>query len=312
MSRLLAALFVLLVSGTALAQPEAKQSQAQSMVIVADDGGLDSGTARALRSVAVGAVRRRGISVSDDPRTEGIHPIDAALARLAREELAVQRIFAVHIGGRLGQKILLSAEELSAATLTPVASASLTAANLEESDTVMSRIIDAVIDRRAVEDSAGLASVTAQESKRFNKKPGERFLELGLPIAFFKGGQTGAPIGFSIGYAYEAQFFRIGATLEGAGRAGQSVGYFGLDVDWLPIDGQISPYLGGGIGYVGANSNGGLGAKVEAGVELLRLYPVRLMAGVEAVVPFFSGSYDNYSQTQDRSVFVLGHLRFAF
>lgn len=307
-----ASLLCLLLTGTAaFAQP--RENQSQAMVVVVDDGGLDTGTVRALRSVAMGAVRRRGVSVSDDSRTEGVHAVNDALGKLAREDLGVQRVFAVRIGGRLGQKILLTAEELSAATLAQVYSASLTAGGLEESDTVMKRLVDAVIDRRPVEDNAGLGSVTAQESKKFNKRPGERFFSLGLPIAFFKGGETGGPFGFSVGYSYEAETFRIGAILEGAARAGQGIGFFGFDADWLPIDGEVSPYLGAGFGYMGANDTGGLGGKAEAGVELFRLHAVRVMAGVELLVPFFSGAYDpQLSSTHNRDFFFLGHVRFAF
>jgi len=58
-----------------------------------------------------------------------------------------------------------------------------------------------------------MTTVTAAESRPFAKKPGERFWFVGLPVALYNGG--GTPAGFSLGYGYEAENFRISVT--GAG-----------------------------------------------------------------------------------------------
>src|SRR6266404_4615083 len=164
-----------------VATPAFSYDRADAVLVVTDDGALDAPTVRAIRNVAVGELRKRGIAISEDRRTDG-----------------VRRVFALRVGGRLGQKIPLSLAELSPDTLAPVYSASLTAGQLEECDVVTERLVDAVLGRSSVESAARMTTVTAAESRPFAKKPGERFWFVGLPVALYNGG--GTPAGFSLGY----------------------------------------------------------------------------------------------------------------
>src|SRR5207248_2140856 len=93
--------------------------------------------------------------------------------------------------------------------------------------------------------NAAMRTVTATEARPFQKKPGERFWVVGLPLLLAHGdGGRNTPSGFSLSYFYEAEAFRVGASAVAASRDGSGLGWFGLDAAWLPLDREISPYLG--------------------------------------------------------------------
>jgi hypothetical protein len=124
------------------------------------------------------------------------------------------------------------------------------------------------------------------EAKPFAKKPGERYWFIGLPVPLFAANQ-GTPLGFSLGYGYEAENFRVNASVGGFGRTDTGIGYGVLEAFWIPLQGEVSPYLGGGLGYMGAGGHGGMGGALEAGIEAFRLHGVRALAGLQVMVPFF-------------------------
>ncbi len=290
------------------ATPTRAQDRADAMLVVADDGALDAPSVRAIYNVAAGELRRRGIALSVDRRTAGVHAIDDALEMLAAD-LDVRRVFALRIGGRLGEKIPLSFDELEPETLSPVYSASLTAMGLEECDLVTARLVDAVIGRRSAESNAQMTTVTATESKPFAKKPGERFWFVGLPVGLYS---SGDPRGFSLGYGYEAENFRISVSGAGYTRGGDGVGYVVMELAFIPFATEFSPYLGGGLGYMGAGNNGGLGAIAEVGLEAFRLHGVRALAGVQLAIPLFDTRDSSAPAIAQRNVYPAAFVRAAF
>ena len=293
--------------------PAAARADSTAAVVVADDGGLEVPAVRAIRAVTAGELRKRGVPVSEDARQEAVQPVDARLTAML-QEIGVTRLFVVRIGGRLGHKVPLSLEEVSTPRLAPVAAASLTATTLDEADVVAVRLVSAVLDRRSADDNAGMRTVTATEARPFQKKPGERFWVVGLPLLLVHGdGDRNTPAGFSLSYFYEAEAFRVGASAVTATRDGSGIGWFGLDAAWLPLDTEISPYLGAGIGYMAAAETGGLGGRISAGLELFRLHGVRLLGGVDAVFPFFSTpSYVLGSPPRVRTVYPMAHVQLGF
>src|SRR5438128_12045853 len=93
MLRLLAAL--LLVA----AVPAFAQDRADAVLVLADDGALDASAVHAIRNVAAGAPRKRGLAPSEDRRADGVRPGDGALASLPAE-VGARRLVALRIGGR--------------------------------------------------------------------------------------------------------------------------------------------------------------------------------------------------------------------
>jgi hypothetical protein len=302
-------LFPWWIASFLVATPAFSYDRADAVLVVTDDGALDAPTVHAIRNVAVSELRKRGIAISDDRRTDGVRPVDDELAMLV-SDLGARRVFALRVGGRLGQKIPLSLAELSPETLAPVYSASLTAGQLEECDVVTERLVDAVLGRSTAESTARMTTVTAAESRPFAKKPGERFWFIGLPVALYNGG--GTPAGFSIGYGYEAENFRISVTGAGYSRGGDGVAYAAMEAAWIPFSTEISPYLGLGVGYMGAGGHGGLGGLVELGVEAFRLHGVRGLVGAQLAVPFFDMQDPAPTAIAHRSVYPAGFVRLAF
>jgi len=114
--------------------------------------------------------------------------------------------------------------------------------------------------------------------------------------------QRGPNWGLGLGADYEWPGFRSGTTLFFGG--GGDWGTFALRADaaWLPLDGPWTPYLGGGIGFIGIgqkrptrNEGEGIGPgymellpllSLQAGAELLRDRGVHLMAGAQLDLPW--------------------------
>jgi hypothetical protein len=291
------------------AAPAFAQERADAVLVLADDGALEAPAIRAIRNVAASELRKRGIVLADERRTAGVQALDDALVDVAAD-VGARRVFALHVGGRLGQKIPLSFDELSADTLAPVYSASLTAMGLEECDVVTARLVDAVLGRRRAESTAEMTTVTATESKPFAKKPGERFWFIGLPVGLYNSGR--APAGFSLGYGYEAENFRISITGAGYSRGGDGVAYLAMEGTWIPFATEFSPFLGAGVGYMGAGGQTGLGGLVEGGIEAFRLHGVRALAGVQIAVPFFDTGQSSSPLVANRTIYPAAFVRVAF
>ena len=297
---------VALVVGSALPCPSFAADDTAALV-VAEDGGLDIPAVRAIRSVTASELRKHGLAVADDGMQDRVQPVDGRLAQ-SLQQIGVSRVFILRIGGQLGQKVPLSLEEVTPQRLTPVAEASLTATSLDEADVVATRLVSAVLARRSADDAATMRTVTVQEARPFLKKPGERFWIAGLPLLLTHGnGDRSTPVGFSLSYFYEAELFRVGASAIAATRDGSALGWFGVDVAWLPLDGEITPYFGAGLGYMGAADTGGLGGRFSVGAELFRLHHVRLLLGLDAVVPFFTTA--STATNQVRAAYPMFHLQ---
>lgn len=251
---------------------------ASAVVVVAEDGDFPAASVRTVRSLAAAELRARGVDVRDDPRFQGTVPIGPeALAAFA--DVGAARVFVLRLG-RLEQKVLITLEELAPPAAAPFAQTHA-ASGLDEADTVIPRLVRAVLDREPFEKSARMQTVTAQESEPLRRKPGEGLFVIGVGLE---------PLGGSLGWSYETRSWRLGVLAQGAD---EGASFFGIDGAWLPLDGDVSPYLGAGLGIVGQEGDGdgdgaALGTKLEAGVEFFRLHRVRLMAGVSAIIPFES------------------------
>jgi hypothetical protein len=246
---------------------------ASALVVVAEDGGFPPPAVRTVRSLAATELRARGIDVREDPRFQDVVSLGPeTLATLA--DAGASRVFVLRLG-RLEQKVLITLEELAPPATVPFAETHA-ASSLDEADTVVPRLVRAVLDREPFEKGARMRTVTVQESEPL--RPGEGLFVIGLGLE---------PLGGSLGWSYEARSWRLGVLAQGAD---EGASFFGIDGAWLPHDGNISPYLGAGLGIVGHDDADGaaLGTKLEAGVEFLRLHRVRLMAGVSATIPFES------------------------
>jgi len=275
-------------------------ARADAVVVVAEGAGSSPEAVETIRSIAATELRAHGVAVLEDTRFRGVVSVDPEAMQAARE-LGADRLFVFRLG-ELRKKILMSLEELQPPSSTPLFVARLTASSLDEADTVVPRLVRAILEREPVEKGARMATVTDNESEPFNKKPGEGLFILGVGLE---------PLGFSIGWSHEAEDWRLGFLAQGGE---DTPSFLGVDGAWIPYDGNTSPYLGVGLGIVGAayeglEDDGGdheaVGAKLEAGVEFFRLHGTRLIAGVNVIIPF-----EELRGTDDVSVGL--HLRVGF
>jgi hypothetical protein len=253
----------------------ASAAQASAVVIVAEGAGFSTESLHTVRSIATTELRARGVSVVEDGSLEGVHPLTPETMALA-ERLGAERAFLFRLG-RLEEKVLMSLEEVEVPSQAPVYVARLTASSLDESDVVIPRLVRAVVNRQPVEEGQRIATMTDQETVPFKKKPGEGLFMLGVGLA---------PLGGSIGWSYEAQYWRLGVLFQGAEN---DPSFFGVEGAWIPFDTNISPYVSAGLGVVGAANDGdgtALGTKLEFGAEFFRLHGVRLLAGASVIIPF--------------------------
>jgi len=287
-------------------------------LILADDGGLDRVTARTLRSLAAQGLRKRGVTVTDDPRFAFVQGVDATLAQVLKET-GVQRVFVLRVGGKLGKKVPLAFEEVDPVRLTSIYAADLVATGMDEADRNIARLVESVLDRKPAGDSAAMTTVTAEEKRPFQKKPSERFVALGFPFGFqgSTGRSYGKPFGLSGAFMIEAENARIDFSTLGEVHSSSGTFWVGISANWLPSDRNITPYIGAGVGYLfigGSDGNGvtrtggGMGLLAEIGVEAMRLHGFRILAGVQMLVPL----YDAKSLTLAMPVTPLVHVRFAF
>ena len=295
----LAALLVCLLAARA-----AQAFDGGAALILADDGGLDRNTSRTLRSITATELRKRGLTVSDDQRFAGVQPVDDHLIEALRN-LNIQRLFVLRIGGKLGRKIPLALEEIDPERFTTVFATDLVATGLEESDRNLKRLVESVLDRKAASDTAGMTTVTNEEKRPFQKKPAEWFKAVGFPFGFqgSAGRSYGTPIGLNLSVMVEIEYARIELQFLGETHGSSATGFAGLMGYWLPSDKQLSPYIGGGLGYMAvrgsdcsagvsceSNWGGGMAAAVEVGVEAFRLQTFRVILGLEGIIPLFDQS----------------------
>jgi hypothetical protein len=265
------------VCAVALVSAAAGTAGANAIVIVAEGADFSAESLRTLRSIATTELRARGVSVVEDERLRGVQPVGPETMGLARD-LGAERIFVLRLG-RLQRKVLMSLEELRPPSETPVDVARLTASSLDESDVVVPRLVRAVLEREPVEAGQRIATMTEEETAPVRKKPGEGLFVLGVGLA---------PLGGSIGWSYEARFWRLGVLFQGAE---DDPSFFGVEGAWIPLDTDISPYVGVALGVVSAASDEGgssAGMKLEVGAEFFRLHGARLFCGASAIVPFES------------------------
>jgi hypothetical protein len=308
---LLPALFALALC----AAPSAALAEGPSALVVADDGGVDMASVRAMKGLALGQLEKRGKRMVSDPRLEGIKQTGPELQQLV-QSLGVERVYVLRVTGRLGHKIPVELEEMTA-DLKPVYGSSITT-TIDEADVIVPRLVDAVVDHKSADDNATMRTVTEREAAPFKKKPGEKYKVVSLPIPIYFGSRpdksgTQTPLGISLGFMYEIENLRIGLDAQFMEHKGVYVGSVIAEGYFLPFETEISPYIGGGIGYLYTDETGGLGAKVEVGVEFLRLHAFRVMVAVEALIPFYDSTNGRSDLVNQRQyVFPAGVVRFAF
>ncbi len=288
-------------------------SAATPATLIVQGAAFSAETRNTLGELTASHLREQGFLVTVQP-TVGEPANPASGARLFRLVL-----------GELGKKILVKLEELAPGTSAATSSAHLFASSIEDVDALIPRLASSVLTGAAVQETATVETVSADEARTNQlRKSGRGSATIGIPMSLVGGGSA---VGVTFGYLYESSGARFGFDL--GGNWGSTGGMLWLSMlgHWVPLSGSWSPYVGGGAGllslwknvttgdpYYGYSTSGGVGAgaKLEAGVQLMRLNSVRMEVGAQLYLPFFQLADPYGSSTGDYAAVPALSMRILF
>jgi len=263
----------------------------EAIVWVADDGGLGAEAAKSARRIAAAALNEHGVETAEPADVDGIHPFDEEARRIS-EELDIEKVFVLRLS-RLGDKVVVTAT-LYDDSFEAVRSRQMTAARIEDLDTVVPRLVLAVQRNDSTSATAEVDTVSERESEPWKKKPGEFLFGLGILLA--GGFHEGAAIqyGLDLKIAYEMKHFRINGEIAGAAGIPEfddALARAGLGVTYLPLARDWSPYVGASLNYMFAGVAGeyspGVGFTPHIGIEGFRLHSARFLVELGVTLPVF-------------------------
>lgn len=266
-----------LTSG-ALAQEQGHATQVQGIAcVLGTHGGIAKADSETIASLVCSELRSAGVAVS------GPHFVDVQASELYRIEL--------HKLGSI--KILKLIHESPQGT--PQASREIELARIEEARVAAPRIVQALVHNESMEQTRTVENLVHTETVQPPMIDSEFFFGLGLASAV----AVGAP-GFSEGYGVEiilqhqSPHWAMGGHARFLGSDEFVMANFNLGARYFILDTNISPFFGGGLGLYAlavdssdVDGGGGLGAQLEAGVELMRFHSSRLGAAFRVDLPFF-------------------------
>jgi hypothetical protein len=170
----------------------------------------------------------------------------------------------------------------------------------EELTVAAPRIARAVVKDLPLRESERVDNLVGEETRVYRKKSGEFMWGFGVLGTMAPTHSSSVSPGAEFMGYYETPSFGVGFSLRttfGGDDKGVDQQSIGVGARYFLSDGDVSPYLGGGIAaswltvedddrnYHAEGS--GFGAFAEVGVELLRLHGSRLILGVRADAPFY-------------------------
>ena len=225
----------------------------------------------------------------------------------------------------LGTKIIVNLTAVDVASAKMRGSQRVTVDRVEDLDVVAGRLVDALVNKKPVEKSAKLGTITAQEAKADRRKKGDHgfSLNLGGTVLFDDNIDNGFGTTLGLGYWFEARdfafqpFLRFTSNYQDENSGSYNFFDVGLMVHYLFGDGDISPMLGAGlmsrlvaIDRIEKDSLGtsfvfdtekriddtknGLAIVVRTGVLLFRTYETRVFANLDYEGAFVSVAGTEY------------------
>lgn len=259
-----------------------------------DHAGVSDASATTAFGVICDALRRAGAPVS------GINPSPSKSDAVYRMDLQ-----------RLEQVVLLRVTYESPLGVARD-SRTLTLNGVDEVLLGADRVAVALVEGKAIEDTAKVDTLVGTETRSYRKRGGETYFGagiLGLAVPAV-GAYTGA--GIELPAFYETPSFAVGGALRVSLTGGDdekraTFGSLSAGGRAFLTDGDISPYVGGGFAFGWIHlvegdgsmrgfdgSAEGFGAFGEAGVEMLRLHKTRFLIGARVDLPFYAAKQTAY------------------
>jgi hypothetical protein len=217
--------------------------------------------------------------------------------------------------GKLGSATILSVAREGETPGSTADSREMRLQNIEEVMVAAPRIAEAIVKGLPLSETEKVDNLVSSETRQPKSKPGKTHFALGLVgmLPPLDQGLSPAPgLDLDVHYETGSQQFEVGGSMRFGGGSGGpnnpaiSNGFFifSLGGRWYSSDTDVSPYLGGGLswsflslslpGQSGFQGNGnGLGAYVDAGVQILRTHHAHLAFGARLDLPFYSVKDDS-------------------
>jgi hypothetical protein len=209
--------------------------------------------------------------------------------------------------GTLGTLVILSVDREGETPGSTADSRSMTLHGIEEVRIAAPRIAESFVHGGPLADTQTVDNLVDEEARVPRSRPGKVHFAVGLAGAF-------TPFGDGLGVApaaildlhYGMSQLEIGGSLRFGGGSGSSGDHptpsgsivsASIGARYFTSNKEVSPYAGGGLaysyfsvtlpgGFDGASS--GLGAYLDAGVEILRTHHAHLALGARLDAPFFA------------------------
>nr|PZM92347.1 MAG: hypothetical protein DIU72_06860 [Pseudomonadota bacterium] len=261
--------------------------------VAGDAAGIDPVDVETVAQIVCSQLRRQGVQVSEARGSEGEH-------------------WRVNLRP-LGRKVILTLQHVGADGVIR-REGELMLNEIEEAPVGAPRLVTSVLEDRDISSTATVATLVGDEVRTQRKKDGEHLFGLGLLTISVPGTDVFAGGGLALRWAFETPNLGVLADLRFAGGspADDDAGMFGIGVGgrWFTSPGSWSPFVGAGLQYTVlsvtergkfSGSQNGMGAWLEIGVELLRLYESRLSFELRAEPAFFElEEDDDWFEEDDR------------
>lgn len=209
--------------------------------------------------------------------------------------------------GKLGTTIILVVVQEGATIGSLADSREMRLQGIEEVEIAAPRIAESIVHGTPLAETQKVDNLVGGETRQPKTAPGKVHFALGLVGLMPPLDQGAAPApGVDLDLHYETANGRLelgGSFRAGGGAASNtapsmSFAIFSLGTRYYLNDSDFSPYLGGGLswgylnlkidGQTNSGDNSGLGAYLDAGVEVMRTHHSHLAFGVRLDLPFYA------------------------
>lgn len=212
-------------------------------VLIGDNVNLPDADVHTAAMLVYDELRKQGISVSE-PVFEV--PASANVYRIVMRPLGI-KIF-----------VRLS-EERPVGTI--IVDRQIMLAGIEEMVSAAPRLVDALVNRKPIDSTINMETVTEQDARLHRKITGESLWHVGILGTSIPGTDIWADPGFTFGWDYETPSFAIGTEYRYSGRGvdyddesdGFSFHAWSIGGRYFFNKQNISPYAGGGFAIFGAS-----------------------------------------------------------
>jgi hypothetical protein len=214
--------------------------------------------------------------------------------------------------GKLGSVVILSVAEEGPTPGSTVDSREMRLQSIEEVEVAAPRIAASLVHHVPLTETETVENLVGGDTRSPKSRPGRVHFATGLiglepPL---NQGVSPAP-GLVLDVHYETPDLRLelGGSFRGGGGSASNqspqVGFaiFSVGARYFTGDADVSPYLGAGLSWEFLSltlpndfdgNNSGLGAYVDAGVEILRTHHSHLALGARLDAPFFALNPNGY------------------